>query len=213
MNKFKCLILILLFGLAGTLSAFGQTTVDIGVKAGVNISNLNGGPYDLSSRTGLFGGLAFGLTSPSWPVSLESGVYYTQKGAQGEYKETIIKGGYEGNAGTFKLDYIEVPLYGKYAFGTSENLSPYLFAGPYVEFNLNSEVKASKNVAYIEDISAEIQSVGFGVLLGAGLEFDISGRALNLQARYGLGLSPVYQGESDEGEKHGVITIAAGFTF
>jgi len=190
-----------------------QSGLELGIKAGLNIANLNGGPHELATRAGLFAGLAIGYSAESLPVEFESGLFYSQKGAEGRYKESIIKGSYEGNAGTFKLDYLEIPLLAKYRFDTEAAVSPYILAGPYLDISLNSEVKASKNIAYIEDISAEIKRIGFGLLIGAGGDFKISGRKLNVQARYSLGLSPVYENRSDEGEKHGVFTVAAGFTF
>jgi len=204
-------IFFLIHGFAFNLNA--QSLLEPGIKVGVNFANLNGGPHELSSRTGLFAGVSLEIIPSGWPVSFEPGVYYSQKGAEGEYKEIIVKGAYEGNAGTFKLDYIEVPVLAKYRFATESALKPYIIAGPYIEFSLNSEVKASKNVAYLEDISAEIKSTGFGLIVGGGSDLLINERKFNIQVRYGLGLSPVYEDRADEGEKHGVFTVAAGFVF
>ncbi len=210
-GKKGCLLLVFLLGVATMLNA--QSSLQLGVKTGVNISNLSGGPHVLGTRTGLFAGLVVGYHIDALPVVFESGVYFTQKGAEGQYKETIIKGNYEGNAGTFKLDYFEIPILAKYQFTTNSAVVPYLLAGPYADINLNSEVKASKNIAYIEDISAEIKKIGFGLIVGAGGDFEVSDRRFNVQFRYGLGLSSVYENRSDEGEKHRVFTVAAGFTF
>jgi hypothetical protein len=209
--KFVILFLFITSGL--TLNLNGQAKFEPGIKLGVNFANLSGGPHELSSRTGIFAGISMEINIESWPVSIEPGVFYSQKGAEGQYKETIIKGAYEGNAGTFKLDYIEVPILAKYRFATESALKPYIMGGPYIEFNLNSEVKASKNVAYLEDISAEIKSTGFGLLAGVGSDFHINGRKFNIQARYGVSLNPVYENRSDEGEKHRVFNISAGFVF
>ncbi len=211
LTKKISLILFLSIGIPGTLHA--QSAAGIGIKFGLNYANLAGGPYELSSRTGIYAGGSFEFNPESLPIGIESGIYYSQKGAEGQYKETIIKGAYEGNAGTFKLDYLEVPILAKYRFNANDGLKPYLIAGPYAEFNLNSEVKAIKNVAYIEDISAEIRSIGYGLIFGGGTDFEINERTFSLQVRYGLGLNPVYEGRSDEGEKHRVFTIAAGFVF
>lgn len=213
MKTLKTVSLIIIFLLGFTAAANAQTSMNIGIKAGLNFSNLSGGPHELDTRTGLFAGAVLELHIENLPVEFETGVFYAQKGAEGQYKENIIKGDYEGNAGTFKLDYIEIPVLAKYRFETESALKPYVIAGPYVEFNLNSEVKASKNIAYLEDISAEIKSTGFGLIIGAGSDFQISERKFNIQVRYGLGLTPVYEDRSDEGEKHGVFTVAAGFTF
>ncbi|MCC5941920.1 MAG: PorT family protein [Balneolaceae bacterium] len=209
--KKLCLVLAFILGITTTI--FAQSSLQFGVKAGLNFSNLSGGPHELSARTGLFAGFDLNYSADSWPVDIETGIYYSQKGAEGRYKEAIIKGDYEGNAGTFKLDYLEIPVLAKYGFGTESAFRPYLLAGPYLDINLNSEVKASKNIAYIEDISAEIKKTGFGAIIGAGGDFEISNRNFNIQARYGLGLSAVYEDRSDEGEKHRVFTIVAGFVF
>ncbi len=213
MKTVKKVFLILIFLLGISVAVNAQSSVQLGVKAGLNFSNLPGGPHELSSRTGLFTGLAIEYSTETLPIEFESGVYFIQKGAEGRYKESIIKGDYEGNAGTFKLDYLEIPLLVKYRFVSQSAISPYLFAGPYLDINLNSEVKASKNIAYIEDISAEINKTGFGVIIGAGGDFEISNRTFNVQARFSHGLSAVYEDRSDEGEKHRVFTVAAGFTF
>jgi len=213
MNFKKTSYLFLAFLIGFSITASAQSSIGLGLRAGVNLANLSGGPYDLDSRTGLLAGAVLEYQTDAIPLEFEAGLYYSQKGAEGQYKETIIKGAYEGNAGTFKLDYIEIPVLAKYRFQMEGSLSPYLMAGPYLELNIGSEVKASKNVAYLEDISDEIRSSGFGVIFGAGSDLQLNGRRFNVQARYGLGITPVFEERSDEGEKHSVISLTAGFRF
>lgn len=93
----KCLIFCLLFKLSLLIllpETNAQSGFDLGIKAGLNFANLNGGPHELATRTGLFAGFAIGYSSESLPVEFESGLFYSQKGAEGRYKESIIKGAY-----------------------------------------------------------------------------------------------------------------------
>lgn len=99
------IFMIVSFGLIHQVNA--QIPIDFGVKGGVNIATLSSDD-DLDSRTGIHAGLVLDFSLPLLPIGVESGIYYTQKGA--EFTE-------DGITVTGKLDYIEVPVLAKISLG------------------------------------------------------------------------------------------------
>ncbi|TVP98336.1 MAG: PorT family protein [Balneolaceae bacterium] len=218
-------IVILLMGLVH--SATAQNNFTFGVKAGVNFSTFSGSELELDSRTGFMGGISMDADLEKLPFLVESGIYYTQRGLKGEYPGVfgIRRPGNRGNAGTFKLDYVELPVMAKYVIETEGNISPNLVFGPYFAINISSKIEEGNaggqvggslqpiNQPYIVDISEHVRSLDAGLIIGAGAGMLLNSLDLNFQARYGIGLTSVLTGEASNGEKNRVFTLAAGITF
>ena len=192
-------------------SAAAQSPVSFGLKGGFNISNLSGDEFeDFDTRIGLMIGAVLDINLPMLPIGIESGIYYTQKGVSYSESEDFFGEIVDIN-GKIKLDYIEVPVLAKISLGPPGPLSPHLLAGPYVGFNLNAEFEFSANgESDSEDISNEINSTDFGLLVGVGVDFNLGLTKLNVQARYTYGLNDI---DYDIDSKHRVLSVVAGISF
>jgi|AntRauTorcE11897_2_1112592.scaffolds.fasta_scaffold05298_2 hypothetical protein len=200
--------LLFIFGLLLAMGpianhANAQSSVDFGIRGGLNISNLNDIEGEADSRTGFMAGLYFNFLVPNSPVSIQPEVLYTQKG-------------FESGNNTFQLDYIEVPVLVKFDFITDGSVTPNVYFGPYVGFNVSAEIDGNEGLLGGDsesDIEDGVESTDFGVAVGGGLDF---GR-VDLGIRYGAGLTEVFEDglfeNNNSGAKNGVLSITAGIDF
>ncbi|TVQ75087.1 MAG: PorT family protein [Balneolaceae bacterium] len=201
--------LLFFAGLPGTSQA--QLPISFGIKGGVNIANVSFDDFDDNdTRTGFTIGAVLDIGIPMFPVGVETGLYYSQQGTTVSFSETI-----EGMTmtldGTTKLDYLKIPVLAKVNFGPPGPFSPHLLAGPYAAFILNAEQEVSfMGETETVDISDDVESMDFGLILGLGADFNLMVTTISVQGRYSLGLSDIFE---DEGSKNRVISLVAGFTF
>jgi hypothetical protein len=204
------LLLAAATGLAAPLSA--QTT--LGVKAGVSIADISaseeGTDVSFDSRTGFIGG-GFANFQLGETFFLQPELLYAQKGA---------KDAFDGIDSTIKLDYLQIPVLLGAAFGIGDGgITPRVFAGPQVGFELSCNVSAE-----IEGISAsadcteaeiETKSVDFGLVFGAGLGIPVGGFEIVIDGRYDLGLTNVDDSDStfDVSAKNRAWEFMAGVGF
>ncbi len=183
-----------------------QNPIDFGIKGGLNFTNLAGTDDDLESRTGIQAGVVLDISFPLLPLGIESGIYYSQKGAQ------ISE---DGMTATWKLDYVEVPVLGKISVGPPGPFSPHIVVGPYAAYNVNSELDVSAgSESETEDFSEITSDIDFGGVIGVGADFNLGVTKLNIQARYSRGLIDVNEnGFENEGEHNSVFSITAGIMF
>lgn len=184
----KLLFLFSLLLAVGVVANQAQAQTSFGIRGGVNIANLNDTDADTDSRTGLHAGLYFNFPVTNSPVSIQPEVLYTQKG-------------YEVGDDPVKLDYIEIPVLAKFDFITDGSITPNVYFGPSVGFNVNAEDEIGG------DIEDSVKGTEFGVVVGGGLGF---GR-LDLGVRYGAGLTEVF--ENGGSAKNGVFSVTAGIGF
>ncbi len=136
------LILFCLASIVLNVSALhAQNNMIFGIKAGLNISTFGGSELESESRVGFMGGISIDAELEMLPFLVESGIFYSQKGPKGEYGSGLLPGGNFGNAGNFKLEYLEVPVMAKYNIDVEGKLQPNLLLGPYVGFNVGSKVE------------------------------------------------------------------------
>jgi hypothetical protein len=113
-------------------------------------------------RTGVHGGatLAYDL-SPI--IALQTGLIYSQEGVTADLGS--------GVSGTFKLDYLRVPVYLRVRFSGSAaaSIRPYLFAGPVVGFKVNCSVEASSSGNSASADCDQLSSAGIEIV---GTDFD-----------------------------------------
>lgn len=198
----------LLLGLALPLT--GQAS--FGVKAGMNIATLGGDDVgDVDSRTGLVvGGLVHYRLSDLLAVQPE--LLYSQKGAK--FSETLFG---EPISGTFKLDYLEVPVLLRVDVPTGgPELRPSVHAGPTFALELSCKVSFSGfGESGTEDCDSDIDSdrrtVDLGMALGGGLDVAFRGGTLLIEARYTLGLRTLDSSSNPEDVKNRVWSITFGY--
>lgn len=188
MKKLLFSLCLLLTVSVVTNQANAQT--GFGIRGGVNFANLNNTDGDFDSRTGFMGGVYFTIPVQNSPVVIQPEVLYTQKG-------------YEVGEGAVKLDYIEIPVLAKFNFITNGMLTPNVYFGPAIGFNVSAEDETG---LFQGDIEENVNNTEFSIVVGGGLDF---GR-VDLGVRYGAGLTETFDG----GEaKNGVLSITAGLDF
>ena len=197
--------LTLVLAHAAAASAQGRPAA-VGVKAGVNLADLNFEAEDISlsfdSRTGFVGGL-FVVWPADSRVALQAEGLFSQKGA---------KVSEEGASGKVKLDYFDVPVLARFSSPVSGGTSFNVFAGPSFGFKLSAKTKGGFDGEEEEsmDIDDEIEGFDIGFVAGAGLEF---GRFV-LDGRYTWGLTDIDKDKTDEVKiKNRVFSIMAGIRF
>ena len=138
------------------LSAQAQLTLKVGASfASTTESDL---APDVSNKTGFAAGIGFGFKLGSGTFALHPELLYVQKG--GEF----------GDDAKLKIDELDVPLLAQFNL-RFKTLSPYLYAGPQAEFELNCETAGDD---CIDSISVRWGGVlGLGVLIGQRITGDL----------------------------------------
>ena len=142
MKKF----LVAIIALFCSVSSFGQYSsggfdldkenVYYGVRFGGTLASISG-DVSVGTKVGLTLGGVVGLRlSTSSPVFLESGLYYTQRGAKdGDYEVTHNN--------------LEIPLVVKYGFKATDEIVLLPFIGPYFAYAVSADQKV-KNISLEE---------------------------------------------------------------
>lgn len=180
----------------------------VGITLGINSSTLGGSDaQDAKRRTGIMAGVL--LVAPVTPVfAIQPELLYTMKGAK-------FNDG--GATGTLKMNYIEIPVLARFDVPSSGGVKPFFYVGPSISFKLSCDVTAefqgqSESASCDDQTVGEtnVKSVDYGAVVGAGLAFDVSGKAFTLGARYDHSLAKV----SDNSDiKHRVISVVGTLEF
>lgn len=166
------------------------------VKSSIANVNFN---TNIGKRVGLMAGIYINNMIAQSNFSNEVEWLYTQKGIKGSVNiqdQNVNE--------VFKLDYIEIADLFKYNFKTNGLVTPSLYVGPYVAFNINSKIEAkSKNVTVNEDVKSDTKKTDVGIILGGGLNF---GR-VDIGVRYGFGFIDI--GKESSIGKNQVLSVVA----
>ena len=198
-NLLLLLATVLFLGLLPEAS--GQ--VRLGLKAGLNLANLNyDDDFDIETKilpTFMVGGVAEFDFSEN--LSLGTGLQYHGRGAQDadvdDYKVT--------------MGYIQVPVQIQY-----RSSGFFAAAGPYVAFAISGQTKdgdESEDIDFGSSVEDDFSALDYGLNLEAGYEFG----QLRATASYTFGLADGVPGDLqdfvDGGVKHGVIGVALTYLF
>lgn len=137
-------------------------------------------------------------------------VLYVPKGVTyaGTWGDQVI--GVRPWSGSLKLDYLEIPMFARFAPPTRVAVRPYLDLGIYVGILLNSRFE-STSTYHADDFGANeyFNRVGawdLGGIVGGGLEFSTGGRRYRVEVRYAPGL--VHVERSGDTIKNTAVTLA-----
>jgi len=163
-------------------------SMDLGIKAGVNLSTLSFEGESPGRRTGFIGGGHLTISLPNSMFYFQPELLYSMKG----FSESQ-----EGIDATLALDYIDVPLLVGIHFDTGGSFTPRVFLGPQASINMSCKLKGNQDgdSASIDCDSDLIQgvfsanSVLFDILFGAGFDLNMGKVDLVFDARYDLGLT------------------------
>lgn len=184
----KKIILSLLFVCSGALVASAQLlpSVQFGLKAGANFSNLKDISVNSETRTGLLGGVWARVGAAGFHFQPE--LYVSSKGSSGDQGES-------------KFTTLDVPL----LLGTRIGLGPIagrVQVGPVITFVLDEENSLGDAIADATRFN-EYKNQQFALTGGVGA--DIS--KLRADLRYEHGLSDVYSGDGDNNGKLKLWTL------
>ncbi len=189
MNYFKNQIMKKLIFAVLTIVAFSLNTeaqgLRIGIKAGPNFANFNGGDLSYSSRTSFHAGAVAEIKILSFAIQPE--LLYNSQGAEVE------------GFGDFNLDYVSIPVMAKF-YIIPDLLA--LEAGPQFSFLVNESNP-------FEDIVDDFESESFDFAVGGGASVNIT-KGLFASARYTVGLTEI--APDAEATNH-VFQISVGYMF
>ena len=205
----KKLVLSAAAAVLGIMSVNAQNAnteaLQLGVRAGYNMSNLNGDTAeDLDTKS--LSGFHVGLFT-EFPVaprfSIQPEVIYSTQGAR--FENAL------GEA-DIRTQYLNVPVLAKFYVADGFNIQ----AGPQIGFLTGAEWQMDG--ADDIDVSEHMKGTDFGLLFGAGYKLA---QGLTIDARYNMGLSNVLDDNSEAFEnlgtnnewKNGVFQIGLGYQF
>lgn len=197
-NRFGLWLLGLLLFLCSPTCGYGQSVnVRPGMKAGTTFMTHGGkdSPSYLGYRTGLAGGVFVQVrVGSTWSIQPE--LSYVQKGARGTRRGITV---------TWRQHHLEIPILTTYRLPSIGKIHPTLAVGPFVDFNLDTEIQATSSDRTEVRNPANIQTTGFGLTFGVGSEIPVSFALLTLDVRYGLGLTNIEELKDDLVRNQGVI--------
>jgi hypothetical protein len=200
-------LFILLFLLTG--ANFSHAQIIFGVRAGVNLADVNGKSEGESTNefSKMIAGLNLGATAD---INLNDNFYF-QPGLSYSGKGFRLKRSVDflNIDATTTLNYLEVPLNFGYKAG-----SFHIFAGPYVAFALSGKIKVGDESEKIKFGNNEEEDYlkGTDVGLNVGLGYQI--KNFMISAQYGLGFTNlVINGDSDNTARNQVIGFSLGYEF
>jgi hypothetical protein len=204
--------------------SFAQKT-SIGIKGGVTSATMKGeavsslknlieytnGAITTENRTGLFGGVNLNIPI-SEQVSIEPGLYYTQKGYA--LRGALNMKGMEiinANArAQLNSHYIDLPVVVKGNFGGLQ-----VFAGPQVSYLAKADLRTSAGILGFNvlnktmDATEQLNKWDAGITGGLGYQFK---NGFNLTASYDHGLSKADANQNFDAYNR-AFKVGAGFKF
>ncbi|QIE58545.1 PorT family protein [Rasiella rasia] len=220
MKKQVVLVAIALFAFTFT----NAQDIKFGAKAGVNFASVGGDfTEDSEGLTGFhIGGLVEILISEKFGIQPE--ILYSAQG--NKFEETTSDIGITAKSTSKqKIDYINIPILGKYYF--TEEFS--VEAGPQIGFlasaNRENDIEVSGEnatpevIAIIEsqsggeqDISDSVKGTDFSLAAGATYRLPMG---VFFSARYALGLSNINDGPGSDNFKNqnNVAQLSVGYSF
>lgn len=201
--------LVLSVGPLGAQPAAAQGTM-LGMKAGVVWANVDEAGSDARTSIG-FGGFARFGVAPRLSVQPEA--LYVGKGAGDQT---------DGISVMFELDYVQFPVLLQYHALSAPGISPRLFAGPAIAFNLGCDVSGgdgSAGVSFSCDefsefgVAFDARPVELALVLGGGVDVAAGSMIVTLDGRYDIGLSDVLEVQGMSALNNRAWEVFAGVGF
>lgn len=182
-------LLVAIVALFCSVSSFGQYSsggfdldkenVYYGIRFGGTVASISG-DLSIGSKVGLTLGGVLGLRlSTSTPVFLESGLYYTQRGAkEGDFEVTHNN--------------LEIPIVVKYGFKATDEIALLPFFGPYFAYAVNKEQKGDLD---------RVNRKNMGFKLGCGAEFN----KLYAELGYQFGVTNIWDSDDISGHNNALF--------
>jgi len=181
---------------------FAQFPVSFGVKAGMNLSELQ--KLDDDIKVGFNIGVTAELALPS-NFYLMSGLEFTTKGAKGK---NITAPSEMKSKATFNAMYLQLPIHAGYKLGIAPGTKLVFRVGPYLAYGVGGKVKwdnkAQEKVDFFDDGTNKFD---FGIGGSVGVEFI---NKINVSLAADQGLTKVIK---DTKIKNRAAYISVGYRF
>lgn len=155
--------------------SMNEESLYYGIRLGVTTPSISG-DQNTGTKVGMTLGGVVGLRlSPSTPIFLESGFYYTQRGGKDSNRRV-------------HLDYLEIPVLIKYGFSVGSDIAILPFVGPHFSYGIAGKMKegeAEERSSYNNDVGFRHFDMGFKA--GAGIEW----RNLYAELGYQFGVANI----------------------
>lgn len=182
--------------------AFGFTTmaqsISIGPRVGTTFAKVTSEDISSGNLTGLQVGavLNYGIDDL---FSVQPELLLVQKGGKiFGYKQTV--------------NYAELPVLGKATFDVAQ-FQGFVTAGPTFGYAMGGKYKGDGESTDIE-WEDEDNRFEMGASFGIGLGYKVGTGTLNLDIRYGLGITSLYETEGDEPKsRNSVVGISLAYLF
>jgi hypothetical protein len=202
--------------------------VQIGVQAGVNLTDINANltteeGFNTAMRTrAIMGGIISYNFLPM--LSLQAEPAYVQKGADANF--SIVESGLNVDIkANISANYIDIPILLKVSLPT-DFIKPYLIAGGSVAFLLgDAKLKVDEASVNGQDVlslvpdnlreqTLQLKSTDYILCMGGGLTIPIGLLNIFVEGRYDLGLTNINNDPTDDTEfKTTGVQIKAGILF
>jgi hypothetical protein len=187
-------------------SAPAPRTYHLGALGGMTMANLPTDPGPLEESDSLRS-----FTVGGWwrkPIrnrlALQAEAIYAVKG------DSETSGGYTTST---RISYLDLPVLARYGFRKNSPLQPILFAGPAVAINLTAQSRLEGEGTDVEvDVKDQVNTLDFGLVAGAGLDFVVGGRTYGVEMRYSKGLSNVAGDDANGSAHNNVLGILGSVT-
>ena len=176
--------------------SLNESTVYYGLRLGLNIAGISADdPFDMDSKTGMNLAGVVGLRlSETTPVFLESGLYYTERGAKKD-KDKV------------GLTYFEFPVLIKYGIQASDDIAVLPYIGPYFSYGIAGKQKI-KSLDYNKSSYKNFSHWDMGFKVGCGAEYN----KLYAELGYQFGVANI--AKDDDWDAHGhAFYINVGVNF
>lgn len=188
MKKLIVAVIILFIGVNSYSQEF-----DLGVKAGINFSNIYGLEklnleYTEGFVVGVFAGIKF-----SDRIGLQADALYSEQGAK-----------FTGSSGKLEMSYLNVPVVLKYYLVDDQPL--YIQVGPQIGFLINDDLRTVINNT---NINADGNDMDIAAVMGMGYDFPYG---IRLEGRFNLGITSITDYQLASG-RHKYISLTIGYSF
>jgi hypothetical protein len=211
---------------------FGQT-VNLGIKAGANLSTvattvpLNGFIIDSQNKTGYQAGLIVDVGFKNF--SIEPGLFFITKGEKFKEQYTDQAALYSVTAsGSTKLNYFAIPVNVLYKLQAAPAVKFYTGGGPYLGFGLSGKgtaivtstqsgggsstttINATHDIKFGNDETTdEYKNPDYGINFVAGVELN---KRITIDLNYSLGLANLAWGQG-YAARNRTLGLSVGYLF
>lgn len=169
-----------------------------GVRFGGTVASING-DISIGSKVGMTLAGVIGLrVSSTTPLFLESGLYYTQRGAKNSDYNIVHNN-------------LEFPILIKYGIQASDNIAVLPFFGPFFAYGVSTDEKLKTEYALTHDIRVNRNNMGFKI--GCGAEYN----KLYAEIGYQFGVTNIiddeYEFGRDKSSRNNALFLNIGVNF